>query len=189
MGARSRRLREAGRDETGFTLIEQLVTMVVLVVVLGAVLALFETTAKIAPRDQERAHSIRDAQVGLDRMGRELRQAYAVNAATPNLLDVNVTIRGQSRRVLYDCNRPRCVRRQGAPGADLSGLGGEVVIDRLLNGVSGEPVFTYSPPGAFPPAHVEARVRVPAAGERADGHPHSVVLDDGLALRNISLGR
>ena len=175
------------RGERGFTSIELLVAAAVGIVVLGAILSLFETTARIAPKDVERGHAIREAQVGLHRMVRELRQAYAVNATTPTFIDVNVTIGGQDRRVSYECERPRCLRREGNPGSDLATAPTEVVVDRLLNGSAADPVFTYSP-ATFPPAHVEAKIVVPAAGERRDGYRHRVVLDDGFDLRNLNLG-
>ena len=180
--------RNAARDESGFSLIELLVAATLMVVVFGAALALFDTTARIAPKDQERAHAIRDAQVGLHRMTRELRQADAVYAATATLVDVQLTIGGVSTRVVYDCNRPRCVRRAGAGTGPPAGQG-ELVLERLRNGTSQEPVFRYSPPGALPPNSVDVSVIVPASGDRGDGHRHSVVLEDGLALRNVNLAR
>ncbi len=181
----SRRLRD---DESGFTLIELLVATTVGLLVAGAALALVDSVARIAPRDQERAHAIREAQVGLDRMTRELRQAQSVNGATSTLMDIDVTIGAVTLRVIYDCSRARCVRRQGMPGAEPPS-GGEVVIDRILNGAAPDPVFVYSPAGSLPPDHVEVSIAVPAAGDRKDGHAHSVVLDDGLALRNVGLTR
>ncbi len=170
------------------TLIELLVAATVGLLVAGAALTLLDTMARIAPKDQERAHAIREAQVGLDRMTRELRQAQSVNGATATLMDIDVTIGVVTRRVIYDCAKPRCMRREGLPGAEPPG-GGEVVIDRVLNGTRGHPVFAYSPSGVLPPNHVEVSIAVPAAGDRKDGHAHRVVLADGLALRNVGLAR
>ena len=181
--------RNAARDEDGFSLIELLVAASLMVVVFGAALALFDTTARIAPKDQERAHAIRDAQVGLHRMTRELRQADAVYAATPTLLDVQLTIGGVPTRVVYDCDRPRCLRREIVGGTSPAAGQGDVVLERLLNGTPEKPVFRYSPPGALPPQSVEVSVIVPASGGRGDGHRHKVVLEDGLAFRNVNLAR
>ena len=181
--------RKLVRSESGWALIELMVVVSLLGLVMAAVLTLLDTTARVAPRDQERAHAIREAQVGLHRMVRELRQAYGVNATTRNYIDVNVTIGDQGRRVVYDCDFPRCVRREGAVGPTVPSGSGEVVIARLLNGTPADPVFTFSPANRFPPDHVSARVRVPASGERSEGHRHNVVLDDGFALRNVTLGR
>src|SRR5437868_1395519 len=46
--------------ESGWTLIELLVSSVILVVMLTAVLALLEATNAAAPRDQERANDLRE---------------------------------------------------------------------------------------------------------------------------------
>jgi len=181
----SRRVRD---DESGFTLIEMLVAAVVGILVTGAALSLVETIAKIAPKDQERAHAIRDAQVGLYRMTRELRQAQSVNGATPTLMDIDLTIGVVTKRVVYDCGGTRCLRSEAPVGAEPPS-GGEVVVDRLLNDAGGDPVFTYSPAGALPPDHVAVSISVPASGGSENGHGHRVVFEDGLALRNVGLAR
>lgn len=69
------------RQEKGVALTEVLVAGLLLVVMLSAVLNLLDSAVRQAPRDQERAHVVRDAQVGLYRMTRELRQAYEIGRA------------------------------------------------------------------------------------------------------------
>jgi prepilin-type N-terminal cleavage/methylation domain-containing protein len=186
--------------EAGFSLIELMLVVSLLVVVLTAVISLLETTTRLAPREQERSIAIRDAQVGLDRMVRDLRHTYRVIATTDSSMEVLMTVRrvnaaGQTvyedRHVLYRCNVPhptnadrrRCVKVEAAAAAALPAIStGEVVIDRVLPGG----VFTFSP-GPLAPRYVTARVTVPAAGERADGFAHSFTLDDGFYLRNTAL--
>jgi hypothetical protein len=174
-------------EQAGLVLIELMVALAALTAVLSATLLTLELAEKIAPRDQERANAVHEAQVGLDAMVRELRQASAVNGTTPNYMDVNVTRGGQSVRVRYDCNNPRCVREQLAPDGAVASE--RVVVERLLNGTPTDPVFAVSPADEFPPTYVKAKVKVPAKGGRQDGYQHSVVLDDGFHLRNVSLGR
>jgi prepilin-type N-terminal cleavage/methylation domain-containing protein len=169
--------------EAGYTLIELMMVAALLVVVLGAVLALAETTQRIAPKETERAHVIREAQVGLDRMTRELRHAYAAPTVTGSTIQASVLgIGGITRTVRYDCDEAhptestytRCLRQVLSSGTWSTG---EVVIDRVLNGTS---VFT-----ATPPDYVRAAVEVAARGDRKTGYTHRVILDDGFYMRNL----
>jgi hypothetical protein len=174
-------------DQAGLLLIEEVVAIGLLAVVLSAVLLSLEVAGRTAPRDVERGHALHETQVGLDSMARELRQASAINATTPNLMDVNVTRDGQTVRVRYDCHSPHCVREQLA--ADGSVSSERVLIEPLLNGTATDPVFSFTPPDTLPPSYVEARVEVPARGSGQDGYEHPIVLDDGFELRNVSLSR
>jgi Tfp pilus assembly protein PilW len=183
--------------EAGYSLIELMVVASLLVVVLGAILGLAETTQRIAPRETERAHVLREAQVGLHRMTRELRQAYgsaptmtgatsvAGNLVGPVFQATVLGTGGTTRTVSYECNHVhptnsawRQCRRYTIVGMTKSG--GEVVVDRVLNGAS---VFTFTSPD-----YVRAAVEVAAAGDRRDGYTHRVVLDDGFYVRNLDPG-
>jgi prepilin-type N-terminal cleavage/methylation domain-containing protein len=175
--------------EAGYTLIELMVVAALLAVVLGAILTLAEATQRIAPRETERAHVIREAQVGLHRMTRELRHAYAAPPTVPaptvtgSTVQANVLGRGgATRTVRYDCDEAhptdsgytRCLR-QVLSGGTWSPA--EVVIDRVLNGTT---VFTLTPPD-----YVRAAVEVAARGDRKTGYTHRVILDDGFYMRNL----
>jgi prepilin-type N-terminal cleavage/methylation domain-containing protein len=176
-----RLLRRISGEERGFTLIELMITAALLAFILFAILAISDTTTKHAVRDQERAHVIREAQVGLHRMTRELRQAYTINSSSATAMNVQVLVNGTATTVSYDCSviHPtdsslrRCVRTVGVDSV--------VVVDRMKPGT----VFTYD--GNSPPRYVQARVSVPAKGERVGGHPHYVVLDDGFYMRNLDV--
>jgi type II secretory pathway pseudopilin PulG len=179
----NRRAAKARRGEAGFALVELLVVASLLVVVLGAILALAEMTQRIAPKENERAHVIREAQVGLHRMTRELRHAYVAPIVTGSTLQAAVLgAGGQTRTVRYDCDEAhptdgaytRCVRQVLSGG---TWTGGEVVIDRVLNGTN---VFSSTPPD-----YVGATVEVAARGNLQEGYDHRVILDDGFYMRNL----
>jgi type II secretory pathway pseudopilin PulG len=186
----------ARSGEAGYSLIELMAVVSLLVIVLGAVLALGETTQRIAPREQERAHAIREAQVGLHSMTRQLRQAYLPHTLTDSTMDV--TLRNGSR-YSFECDQPhptetgynRCWRYPVVGGVKGAGT---LLIDRVMNGPAGggspnpNPVFAYetNPAGTVTYAHVS--VDVPARGERADGHPHKIGLYDGVYMRNLDNG-
>jgi type II secretory pathway pseudopilin PulG len=195
---REKRPPAAWRGEAGFALTELLVVTSLLVIVLGAILALGETTQRITPKETERAHVIREAQVGLHGMTRQLRQAYLAHSWTDYTLDV--TLR-DNNRFSFECDEPhpvesgynRCVRfpvaLDGTKGA------GVPVIDRVLNGPAGggtpnpNPVFRYEyKPGAVagdPPIYAYVSVDVPAKGDRKQGHNHKIALYDGVYMRNL----
>jgi Tfp pilus assembly protein PilX len=178
---------EKRSGEAGYALTELLVVASLLVIVLGAVLTLGETSQRIAPKETERAIVIREAQVGLHRMTRELRQAFASPAPeiTASRAEASVPplVSGVGTRVVYDCNvtsstnpdYKQCVRYVEAANGSLSG--GQVVVDRVLNGAS-----VFSTPST---SYVRALVEVAARGDLKDGYDHKVVLDDGFYMRNL----
>jgi type II secretory pathway pseudopilin PulG len=174
---------DARDGEAGYALVELMVVASLLVVVLGAILALGETTQRIAPKETERAHVIREAQVGMHRMTRELRHAYQAPTLTGSTMQAAVLgTNGATRTVRYDCDEAhptdpaytRCLRQVFSGG---SWTGGEVVIDRVLNGTA---VFS-----ATPPDYVSARVEVAARGGLKDGHDHRIILEGGIYMRNL----
>lgn len=181
------------RDESGVTLIELLMTMVILTVVLGMGFSLFSTGEAQAPREQSRTSAIKNAQVQLDRMTRELRQAIRMNGSSYNYVDFDVSIGGTTRRVMYDCRvaaadaRYRtCTRYEGPQGGALGS--GVVVINRLLNGQDTAAGQVFNADDQLNPRYVEVRIEVPASEGSARGYGHKVVLDDGVYMRNLNLG-
>ncbi|MEX2196448.1 MAG: hypothetical protein WD844_14280 [Thermoleophilaceae bacterium] len=181
------------RAERGYTIVEALVVVVLLIVVLGGTLSLLDTTAQIAPQENERAHAVREAQVGLGTMVRELRQSRSVEAGySATGLTVRTPVAGVPTRVAWDCT-PDSVSR---PGEDLSAcrrvqyaaddttvVSTTHPLDRLMS----DQVFDYTVESGRI-QFVTARIEVPASGEREQGLDHRIVLDDGFFLRNVADG-
>lgn len=180
------------------SLIELLVAQTVFLLVLGAALSMLDTQTKVAPRDRERSFAMREVQVGLFGMVRELRHAKTIVFASSSQLEVELTRNGALRRVGYKCDQApagddpsnafdqsylRCVRVEGPAGAALPAYAtGRTVIDRVLAGAA---VFSYSP-DASNPTYVTTTVKVPSRGERKESNSHNIVLSDGFFLRNRS---
>jgi prepilin-type N-terminal cleavage/methylation domain-containing protein len=174
-------------DERGFALVELVIVCALLGVVLSAILVFGDTAQQLVPKEQERAMAIQQAQTGIFRMTRELRQAHQVNTATPLVLDVNFASSNVNRTVRYDCSQAhptvseysRCVRIE-------TGRPNEVVVDRVLNKTS---VFTYTTNTDGAITYVRVAIDVPARGERAVGsaasYEHQVGLYDGFYMRNL----
>jgi Tfp pilus assembly protein PilW len=164
------------RDQGGISLIEVMLGASILAVVLGAILSLSETTAKLAPNDDERAFVLDEARTGLNGMTRELRATTAVLASSAYSISVKVG----TRDITYTCDvahpsiagRFRCTRQEGTQPAT-------VAVDHVLNKASGAPVFTRN--GNY----VSVRLQVAAAGDRVEGHKHTITLDDGFFMRNV----
>ncbi len=179
--------RDGVQSETGFTLVEVMLTASILAVVLGAILSLSETSQKLAPRDQEWAFTLRDGQVALHGMTRELRGTYVLNTPGATSVDATVQSNGSSKRVVYDCGQPhptdpalkQCVRYVIAGGVP----GPKTLVIPQVKSAS----FTYEP-ATGPANFVRIKLQIPAAGDRADGHKHSFTLDDGIYLRNLESG-
>jgi hypothetical protein len=170
------------------SLIEMLIAMVISTFVLAALLGLLDAAGQAAPRDQERAMSIRDGQSGLHRMTHELRQATKVWAPGKTQIYVNI---GDTTHVLYDCDavhpddpgQRQCLRWAAVVGSELDlDAPGEVVVERRVPG----DVFAYSP-NLVNPTYVKATLKVPQSGERADGYAANLVLNDGFYLRNTDV--
>jgi len=182
-------------DQRGFSLIETMFAAVILIVVLGAILTASEAAQRVVPKDEALAFTLRDSQVALDRMTRELRQAYSINSNTATKMDANVRLRGVTgstgttfRRVVYDCS----IAVAGSPGIEqcvryevsTGGVAGpqETVVPRVRTAS-----FSYEPSSAAP-KYVRATLNVPATGERKQGYAHDVFLDAGFYMRNLDNG-
>lgn len=190
-----------------------LVTILVLGLVMTAILGLLDSSAKVVPKDAERANAIGEAQTGVNGMVRELRQAYRIVGTGENWVQMRVNLlRDDSSTggpdyanltVDYSCATGACVRREAPVGASLPATG-RTVIGRVLNGAPGLPtsrsVFNFDQtadrsnaavPGTLDPTFVTVRVEVPAYGERGErgGYDHKVVIDDGFYVRNVGLSR
>src|SRR3954447_1673578 len=180
------------REEGGFTLVELLVAAGLMLIVVGAALALLDSSNTIAARDQERTHAIREAQVGVQSMTRELRQAFSIVSSSPYAIEVHVLRGGAVHDVSYDCTGTssagpplgQCVRYEISGSAQGTA---STVVARLINkpGSGRPPVFTYSANGAGHTTYATVHVEAPSKGERAHGYAYRVVIDDGFFMRNL----
>src|SRR3954469_1769991 len=180
------------REESGFTLVELLVAAGLMLCVVGAVLALLDSSSSIAARDQERTHAIGETQAGVHEMTKELRQAFSIVSSTPYAIEAHVWKNGADHDVTYDCTGTssagpplgQCVRYETSG----SGQGAaSTVVARLINkpGSGRPPVFTYSANGAGHTTYATVHVEAPSKGERAHGYAYRVVIDDGFFMRNL----
>lgn len=67
-------------DEGGFTLTEVMVTAVIMVIIIFALYSVFDTGMRIFSFGNNKVEATENARLGLEKMEREIRQAYKVNA-------------------------------------------------------------------------------------------------------------
>jgi competence protein ComGC len=80
-GAVSKRLL---REEGGFTLSEMMVTILIMIIVLFALYSIFDMSIKSYSFGNSKAEAMENARLGMDKMEREIRQAYALDKANGN---------------------------------------------------------------------------------------------------------
>lgn len=179
------------RCEDGFTLVELLAAMALSLVISAGALVLLDIAAPQSDRELQRQVAVSEGRSGLERMLREVRNADAVNATSPSLIDVNTVTPAGPRRIVYQCSSAfqavvyrQCVRYSGP--VDGAVANGQVVVERLINGTTSQPVFTYVP-DRIRPRVVRVQVVLPASGGPAPGYMHRIVLRDAAFLRNLDL--
>lgn len=79
--ATRKRLLETLRDERGFTLTEMMTTTMIFLVVLLALFGIFDMSLKVFSYGNNKVNAVENARVGMEKMEREIRQAYAPSAA------------------------------------------------------------------------------------------------------------
>lgn len=187
------------RDDAGFSLIELLVTITMLVVLLGAASTVLVGVQRQSPNDVERTRMVGAAEAGLARMDRELRGGYAPSGAplpttSGNVMDLIVG----SQRVRYDCTvssaaypgYQQCVRYASTNLTSPPSTNGLIVIDGVSNDETSTdagytPVFT--PNSSTTPTYYSVEIQVPAKGQRTGTiatYTYQVTLTDGLYMRN-----
>lgn len=177
-----------GRDERGFTLVELLIATVITMGVLFVTLALADFAIKTEPQIADRNVKIREAQVVLEQVVRELRQTYEVVDATPSSLTVltydNKAACGSNEleaarpcQVVYSCSGGTCTRT--ASEEDGTGTG---PTRQIVSGLSSDAIFSYTPSAADAQA-VAVTIELPADDGSGDD---AITATDGAVMRNLT---
>jgi Tfp pilus assembly protein PilW len=173
------RSRRRLQDQSGFTLVELLVAMPIAMIVLTMAMLAVATTVRNEQQAREHKEALRDQQVGLERLTRELREATSFRFLTSQLVEFNGWVRtggtAVQRKIRYDCTSgSHCLRQEGPINGAVSG--NLILIDALEN----DDVFEPEPDFANPRyIGVVAQVRI--SGDR-----RLITLRDGVDLRNLT---
>lgn len=208
MGRSMRRNAEGELGEAGFTLIELIVAITMMVIIVGASVSLLITSFRSQPKISADANRVGTARVAMNKLINEIRQGVVGSVTTP----VNSTPTGQLEletyvdtacgatgpqglcKVIYSCATSAsleapgngiCTRRTEATNGSLGNL--ETVASGISNPTQ---VFrgmqaASNCPGAST-AQVTTFVAVTLAFPGADSGETSTTLSDGAGLRSCS---
>jgi prepilin-type N-terminal cleavage/methylation domain-containing protein len=172
-------MRHRMKDQAGFTLVELLAAMPIALIVLSLAMLAVATTVRNEQRTREHTAALRDQQVGLEQLTRELREATSFSFLTSQLVEFDAYVRtggtGALRKIRYDCSSGKhCLRQEGPVGGPVSG--NRIIIDALENPDVFEPQ-----PDFVNPRYVGIVARVRIAKDR-----RLITLRDGVDLRNLT---
>ncbi|MDQ3102624.1 MAG: type II secretion system GspH family protein [Actinomycetota bacterium] len=178
------------RDEPGFTLVELLVGMGMMLVIFFAGLGLLEIAQRTEPEIASKNAKVQAAQIGMEAIARDLRQAYAVEmpTPTPTSLTVNTFVQrstcggaaggpARSCRVVYSCSSGTCTRTSSELDGSEPGPAVRIVTDLASNSV-----FSYTSSTTAPTA-VTITLIVEGGSESPED---AITLRDGVVMRNIA---
>ena len=115
------RLRRLIQGQGGSTLIELLVAMPLSVLLLGIVIQALGVAGRREQDLERRTETVQQAELGLERMTREIRSASWVYFSSSSVVDIDTLVRTDPtatsvhRHVRYDCSGSACIRYEGAP--------------------------------------------------------------------------
>lgn len=166
------------RDERGFTVIEVVIAMVILLVVMGAALSVMDTGARTERAQFARRVALEDLRTAMGRMTKEIRQALIVStASTRSRLEMTTLFNGAERSVVYE-----------VVGDELRRTVDADVSERLTDGLTSGEIFCYDPPlcGLTSPATANPEiVRISMTAEPAQfANDATITLATDVQLRN-----
>lgn len=119
-------------------MIEVLVTMLVVGLVAGSLMAIFVSLQRAQVFSDDRAQALASMRLVMERLTKEARQATAIASTSDfDTLEMDTYVLGASKHVVYTVSGSTLTRQQGSDPA--------VVIQKDLATVSAsQPVFTYT---------------------------------------------
>ncbi|MGI8460952.1 MAG: hypothetical protein ACR2OC_04825 [Solirubrobacterales bacterium] len=184
-----RNIRKRLLDNGGYMLVELLTAAALSLLLVGTFGYMIVTAGRDQPQIANRSSQVDRGRVALEKITRELREAYLVNGTpTSSQLSVNTFVRSSTCggtgfltpnqsaiacRVTFTCTTTACSRTE----ANTNGTNaGPAVL--LVDGLRSFNIFSYGP-SATDPAHVTVTLEYP----NEDGS-ESITVSDGAELRN-----
>jgi competence protein ComGC len=166
-------------SERGFSLVELLVVIPMMVIILMGIYALYDAGAHSQRLNNDRVTTMLRQQNGLERLTREMRQAISFKPVSSQILDAETYVRpsggGTSveKHVRYECLSGSCIRYEGAAnGSTFSSS------QTVITGIQNADVFFFQP-DSVNPTYTSVRLEVSVKGAS-----NPITLEGGFALRN-----
>ena len=159
--------------------------MTLTLLLLFAVLNFMDFTAQSQKTTTDRTQAVTQANVGLDRMVREIRQAASFKLITSQIVEIVTPVRpatgtssyaGNLKLVRYDCTSGHCVRFQGPKDGPLPATGSEIFSD-----VNNADIFSPTP-NFVTPTFIGIKLNITVRGHAG------INLTDGVNMRNQQFG-
>lgn len=191
-------------SETGMTLIELLVAMVMGIIVVGGATTMLISAVRAQPKQQEQAESVSTARYELERMTREIRNGVSVTASASNSVSFVARVRRASCggavltsatapaiqcQIVYSCTTSACTRTERNVGQTSGGT-----LTTIVTGINSAEVFCFVPSAnADPtecgtaksgtsPTYIGVTLNVPNPSGT-----DSLSISDGASLRSATL--
>lgn len=128
-------LRKTSAPEGGFTVIELTVTIGILLIVMGAMLTVFESAQRTQAFAANRSETLDEMRLAMDQMAKDIRQATLIDPSSgPTKIEMDTYVLGVTQHVVYEASGETLTRSVGGAGA--------TPIQRRLVTTS---IFSYAP--------------------------------------------
>lgn len=128
------RFRRISAPESGFTLIEMVMSVSLLLVVMASILGIFQVVQRQSAFVKDRSEALDEMRIAVDRMTKEIRQASIVQPdSTASRLEMTTYVLGVEKDIVYEAVGEELTR-------SVDG-GSEVVLQEDLNDVN---IFSYT---------------------------------------------
>jgi prepilin-type N-terminal cleavage/methylation domain-containing protein len=191
-----RQVRRLLREESGFTLAELLVTMLMMLLVMSALYSIFDMSLRVFSFGNDKTEAVENARVGLERMERELRGAYPYGRSTGNLTLFPAFTTNPSSSITFgnDLDADHQIQLDTSTEQIAYSLSGDEVLRNgqpLVEFVQpGGLTFTYcktptSCPSTISESEIKmVRIDIAVSVDRGTGNPATQTLSTDVALRN-----
>jgi prepilin-type N-terminal cleavage/methylation domain-containing protein len=178
------------RDESGFTLPEVLVTMMIMITVMFALYSIFDMSLRVFSFGNDKTEAVENARLGLERMEREIRAAYPYDKANGN---TTLLTTWTANQITFgnDRNGDRVVdTAPGSPEVITYGLSGTTLqrnsepVVEFVQALNFEYLNRYGATTTSEPDVAVVRVTLTVSVDRGPGGPAAQALTTDVALRN-----
>ena len=168
------------RDERGFSLVEILAVLPLMLLVFFAIFQLYNVSVREQSRGDARVRGIINQKNGLERISRELRDSVAVKYQNSEVIDAQISSGGRWLR--YDCSGTSCKRYEGpAQGSFDTGP-----IPTITDLQSAEFQTLSNSGGTLVPDFVNPTYVTVTLRVKVKDATNPIVLSDGFNLRNLT---